>query len=350
MLVSAMFALPVIALAAIVSQQAAPLQIVVLKGEEAVNIIQQKTAVAPLVEIRDRNNAPVAGAVVTFSIEGGKVATFQGAASTVTVVTNAAGQATAGAMTPLSAGSFSIQVQAAFQGQTALATIAQSNVLAAAEAASGASAAAGTSSAAASGGAAGGGVSAATLGVIGAAVGGGALVATQVAGGSDAPKPSTPTSRVLTAPLIGTLVHNITTVARDGSSSTCTLDHALNATATLELAINGDSASGTFRWSGTDTQVQATCRVDNPLTTNFSGGGQVSGAPTALSFRSSVTNTGPADNVAGATQTVQTNAGFSGTFDGTTATGTFTFERIIDLSGSVTQHTVGKITIPLTLR
>lgn len=39
----------------------AALRIVVIEGEGAVNIIQQKTAVRPLVEIRDRNNLPVAG-------------------------------------------------------------------------------------------------------------------------------------------------------------------------------------------------------------------------------------------------------------------------------------------------
>ena len=37
------------------------LRIVVLEGEGAVNIIQQKTAVRPLVEVRDSNNLPVPG-------------------------------------------------------------------------------------------------------------------------------------------------------------------------------------------------------------------------------------------------------------------------------------------------
>ena len=46
--------------------QAAALKIVVLEGEGAVNIIQQKTAVAPVVEVRDRNNQPVSGVFVIF--------------------------------------------------------------------------------------------------------------------------------------------------------------------------------------------------------------------------------------------------------------------------------------------
>ena len=56
---------------ALEAEQASSLKIVVLEGEGAVNIIQQKTAVRPLVEVRDRNNLPVAGASVTFTIGGG---------------------------------------------------------------------------------------------------------------------------------------------------------------------------------------------------------------------------------------------------------------------------------------
>ena len=48
--------------------------------------------VKPIVEVRDRNNQPVAGVIVTFSIEGGKAATF-GGSSTLTIATNAAGRA-----------------------------------------------------------------------------------------------------------------------------------------------------------------------------------------------------------------------------------------------------------------
>src|SRR5262245_25316840 len=88
--------------------QHAALHVVVVEGEDAVNIIQQKTAVRPVIEVRDRNNLPVSGAVVTFSIEGGKAATF-GGASTLTVATNAAGQAAVTSLTPSAAGAFQIQ-------------------------------------------------------------------------------------------------------------------------------------------------------------------------------------------------------------------------------------------------
>jgi hypothetical protein len=120
-------------------QAASPtLRVVVIEGEDAVNIIQQKTAVRPVVEVRDRNNLPVPGALVTFSI-GGNAASF-GGVSTLTVATNAAGQAAVTGLTPSAAGAFQIQVSAAFQGQVATATIAQTNVLTAAQAAAAAGA------------------------------------------------------------------------------------------------------------------------------------------------------------------------------------------------------------------
>src|SRR6187399_2582399 len=78
-----------------VQAQSPALRIVVLEGEDAVNIVQQKTAVRPLVEVRDRNNLPVAGATVTFTIGGGQPAAFAGGLQTMTVTTNAAGQAAA---------------------------------------------------------------------------------------------------------------------------------------------------------------------------------------------------------------------------------------------------------------
>ena len=152
---------------------ASALRIVVVSGEDAVNIIQQKTAVAPLVEVRDRNNQPVAGALVTFTIQGGTNATFAGA-STMTATTNALGQAAAASFTPTGAGAVQINVAAAFQGQSAAAAITQTNFMTAAQAAAAGSSASTTSTAA--GGSSGGGVGAGTittLGLVGAGVAGG---------------------------------------------------------------------------------------------------------------------------------------------------------------------------------
>src|SRR5205085_4969985 len=111
----------------------ANLKIVVIAGEDAVNVVQQKTAVAPVVEIRDRNNQPVSGAAVTFAIRSGR-ATLSGS-RTLTVTTNAAGRAVASGLTPTGAGALKISASAAFQGQSAAVTIAQTNVMTAAQAA-----------------------------------------------------------------------------------------------------------------------------------------------------------------------------------------------------------------------
>jgi hypothetical protein len=173
--------------------QAAAARIVVIGGEDAVNIIQQKTAVAPVIEVRDRNNLPVPGVAVTFTV-GGQGASF-GGLSTLTVTTNAAGQAAAAGLTPTAAGAIQINASALVQGQALTATITQTNVLTAAQAASAAGAtggagagggSTGATSGAASAAGGGGGLSATTIGIVGAAVAGGAVAAKEVIGGGGA--------------------------------------------------------------------------------------------------------------------------------------------------------------------
>src|ERR1044072_6263503 len=150
-------------------QRGGPLKIVVIEGEGAVNIIQQKTAVAPMIEVRDRNDQPVAGATVNFVVRAGR-ATFSGA-RTLTVTTSAGSGAAAAGFTPTGSGALQIGAPATFQGQRATAvTIAQTNVMTAAEAAAVSSATAssasgsGTGPEAGGGAGSGGGVSGTTLG------------------------------------------------------------------------------------------------------------------------------------------------------------------------------------------
>jgi hypothetical protein len=158
----------------------AALKIVVLEGEGAVNIIQQKTAVAPVVEVRDRNDQPVSGALVRFVLEKGR-ASFNGA-RTLTVTTDAAGRAAATGLTPMGTGALQITASATFQGQTAAISIAQTTVMTTAEAANAAGAAAGGA-----GGGGGGGLSGVTIAGIAGGVGAGALVAARIANKDDSP-------------------------------------------------------------------------------------------------------------------------------------------------------------------
>jgi hypothetical protein len=165
----------------LVSGQTAGLKIVVIAGEDAVNIVQQKTAVAPIVEIRDRNDLPVSGASVTFALNGSNAA-FAGGAQTLTVTTNAAGRAAVSALNPLSPGAVQINVSAAAQGQTATAVITQTN-FATVAAASAAGVSVAAAAAAAGGGAgAGGGLGAAAITAIVGGAGAAAVVGARAAG------------------------------------------------------------------------------------------------------------------------------------------------------------------------
>ena len=110
--------------------QPAALRIVVIEGEDAVNIVQQKTAIRPLVAVRDRNDLPVAGATVQFVIQqSGNAATvsFANTQTAITVTTDTAGRAAAPQLQALRSGAVRINVNAAYQGQKATATITQTN-------------------------------------------------------------------------------------------------------------------------------------------------------------------------------------------------------------------------------
>lgn len=334
--------------------QPAALRVVVIEGEDAVNIIQQKTAVRPLVEVRDRNNLPVAGAVVTFSIPGG-ASTFGGAA-TLTVATNAAGQAAVTGLTPSVAGAFQIQVSAAFQGQIATATIAQTNVLTAAQAVaagaasgsgsassaggagSGAGGGAGGASGAAAGGA--GGLSTTTLVVAGAAVAaGGAVAASQIAGKEDGGGEFT-----------GTFSGTIAGTIQPANFAGCTYTRSVSASARLKFDEFSDSTvRGKFDYSGTDTVVSTTCNV-TPSVPPFLGEVEVTGSPSRFTGRNAFP-TSAGIGVDGGSITGEAIYTFEGSISGNTATGTFKYEQkgtsVGGTSGGNQSLSTGTFTITL---
>jgi hypothetical protein len=113
------------------------LHVLVLEGEDGINIVKKKTAVKPVVEVRDRNNLPVAGAAVTFaSPRQGAGAVFLNGSRSVTLITDSTGRVAIAAMKPVGTGSFKMSVSASFQGHVASATIAQTNYATIAAAAS----------------------------------------------------------------------------------------------------------------------------------------------------------------------------------------------------------------------
>jgi hypothetical protein len=114
------------------------LQIVVLRGEDGVNIIKNKTAVMPVVEVRDKNKLPgvgvvgagIVGAVVYFELADDSHAQFHTGsqyARSLSVVTDTSGRAAAPDMALRGKGLFNIRIRATYQGQTVTRTITQEN-------------------------------------------------------------------------------------------------------------------------------------------------------------------------------------------------------------------------------
>jgi len=154
------------------------LHIVVLSGEDGVNIIKKKSAVRPVVEVRDRNNLPVSGASVVFMApNSGASAAFLNGSKTLTVLTNSAGRATVAGIKPVGVGTFKIDVAASFHGQTASAAVSQTNYATVATAhAAGAGAGAGTAGIST-------GAVAGIVGGVAAAAAVGAVVSVKLGGG-----------------------------------------------------------------------------------------------------------------------------------------------------------------------
>jgi hypothetical protein len=326
------------------AQQPVPaLRIVVLEGEGGVNIIQQKTAVRPLIEVRDRNNLPVSGASVIFTIGGGgQSAAFAGGAQTLTVTTNAAGQAAASGLNAISSGPFQIQVQATYQGQLATAAISLTNfatAAAAAQAGAGAGAGSGGTASGAAGGAAGGGggISATTIGIVGAAIAGGAVAATQVAGKKEADEGTRTGFDPYTGSFSGQVVIIISYTTPEGIPGSCTRTRAMTGTMTIDL--NADHATGTvgLQSAQNETGVTGTCLPGT--TVNLSVPRQpVTGGPSELTFTHTASfGTAETDVLT-----------FKGSHSGTAITGTLRLD-VTDPSGSRSSGS-GSTTMQVTLQ
>jgi len=314
------------------ASNAAALKIVVVEGEGAVNIIQQKTAVAPVIEVRDRNDQPVSGAVVKFAIQKGK-ASFDGA-RTLTVTTNAAGRATATGLTATGKGALQIATSATFQGQTAAATIAQTTVATTAEA----------SSVAAGGGAAGtgGGLShAAIAGIVGGAGAGvaGAVVASK--------RLDTVTSTTLSGPLNGQIVITRIIASPNGPIS-CVSARTITGIMTIRLDQHADGTITGFG-STSGSQQETAITPSNFCTSNlalpFDHNGPVVGAGGNLDFGQQQTLGGSQIGIA------TINFAFHGVLSSGVITGTESYSQ--NWSGPTDNGAVsggGSTTFSVTLR
>ena len=294
------------------SAQTEGLRIVVIEGEAGVNIVQQRSAVAPVVEVRDRNNQPIVGAVVRFAIQNGR-ATF-GGARTLTVTTNAAGRAVATGLTPTGSGALQIGTSAAFQGQTAVATIAQTNVMTAAQAAqigaastaSGSGTGGGTAAGGAGAGGSGGGLSAATVAIIGGAAAGGAIAANEVFNQPEIVQYRGPVQIQVNQPVQRTV----------GGTTSLVCSYTLAIAGSAMIEIIGGNEVGDFYLNYTTTQVSTSC------STTFSSpeqriSAEAGGTPENIQFSKSFNNVNGSVTSTSATT-------FTGSLSGTVVNGTVT--------------------------
>jgi hypothetical protein len=328
------------------SAQAPPagLHIVIIEGEDAVNIIQQKTAVAPIVEVRDRNDQPVAGALVNFAIRSGR-ATF-GGARTLSITTNAAGRAVAAGFAPTGSGALQISATAAFQGQTAAAvTIAQTTVQTAAQAAAvGASSAGGTSGGASTGasaGAGGGGLSGTTIGIVGAAAAAGTVVAVKEISGSGT------SGTTYRGQFSGTLPMTFP------QPRPCTRNETHDGTLDMDISESNGTVSGTAHAESKIVVTPGTCdptAAPNNSTDGFlRNSATVNGTAANVTFNDSTSNNFPASGGSAAGVNSYTLS-FTGSLSGGAITGTLTMHREIGGPLGAAGNGTGTVVFNVTLR
>jgi hypothetical protein len=113
------------------AQDAVPqqrLHIEILKGDGGVNVLGADTAVQPVIEVRDRNNQPVANVAVTFTAPSdGPSVTFLNGSRSITLMTDSAGEAILLGMKPVNPGRFQIAVSASVQSETVVTAISLTN-------------------------------------------------------------------------------------------------------------------------------------------------------------------------------------------------------------------------------
>jgi hypothetical protein len=108
---------------------AAGLKIEVIEGQNAINNISRNKAYEPVVEVRDEQDQPVAGATVTFTLPAvGASGVFTDGSKTLIVQTDPTGRATARGLHPNNqVGQFEIRINANSDGRTASTVVTQTN-------------------------------------------------------------------------------------------------------------------------------------------------------------------------------------------------------------------------------
>lgn len=117
-------------LCALLARSATPVpRIEVLEGDGAINNIRLHRAKEPVVRVVDRDGHPIPNVAVTFLLPSqGAGGTFADGKTLLTVMSDNNGQAVAHGLRPNgTAGQFQIRVSTSFEGQTATASLSQTN-------------------------------------------------------------------------------------------------------------------------------------------------------------------------------------------------------------------------------
>jgi hypothetical protein len=111
----------------IYAQNSAPVNVVVVAGEGALDRVHERVTEPPQVRIEDKNNQPITGAAVVFTLPAsGATGEFQGGGKTSTVITDGKGVAVArGIKMNDTPGKMEILVNVAYKGETANAVVTQ---------------------------------------------------------------------------------------------------------------------------------------------------------------------------------------------------------------------------------
>jgi hypothetical protein len=111
----------------IYAQNSAPVNVVVVAGEGALNRIHERVLQPPEVRIEDKNNQPITGAAVVFTLPAsGATGEFEGGGKTSTVITDEKGVAVArGIKMNDTPGKMEILVNVGYKGDTANAIVTQ---------------------------------------------------------------------------------------------------------------------------------------------------------------------------------------------------------------------------------
>jgi hypothetical protein len=111
----------------IYAQNSALVNVVVVAGEGTLNRIHERVSQPPEVRIEDKNNQPITGAAVVFTLPAsGATGEFEGGGKTSTVITDEKGVAVArGIRMNDTPGKMEILVNVAYRGDTANAVVTQ---------------------------------------------------------------------------------------------------------------------------------------------------------------------------------------------------------------------------------